>query len=73
MTAKQMSETFAVSTPTLYRWEAQGKIPRRRRIVGRVGWLTSEIYDTITNLPLAPLVVEKHASDSTTDAATAGK
>lgn len=49
-----VQEMVGVGRSTVYRWEAEGTFPRRRRVgPGVVGWLESEVLDWLANRPVA--------------------
>ena len=51
---KELCEILDVSEATLWRLEKRGELPRRRKISERrVGWLSSEIEQFISELDLA--------------------
>jgi excisionase family DNA binding protein len=51
---KEAAEKIGVSVATLYRWEAEGKLPQRRQIgEGVSGWLDDELEEWIRNRPKA--------------------
>jgi prophage regulatory protein len=42
--ANELAELLGISRTTLWRWERQGRIPKKRRVGPNVtGWLASEI------------------------------
>ena len=45
---KELEQILRVSRTTIWRWQAQGDLPKNRRIRGVVVWLESEIISWMT-------------------------
>jgi excisionase family DNA binding protein len=51
---KEAAEKLGISIATLYRWEAEGKLPGRRQIgEGVSGWIDDELEKWINDRPEA--------------------
>jgi prophage regulatory protein len=54
LSLREVREMIGVSAATLWRWQREGRFPRRRLISrGRVAWLASEVAEWMRTRPLA--------------------
>lgn len=52
LSTREVMQILNVSRATLFRWQRDGLMPKRRRIGGSVGWLESEITTLLESGPL---------------------
>lgn len=54
LSAQDVSDQLGIGRTTLWRWEREGRFPRRRQLgPNRVGWLEAEVDEWLESRPLA--------------------